>query len=266
MKKITKLVLIVILGIQFIYSQDIIVLKNGKSINSKVVLVENGKIYYKLDEIFSKKVKSIDLNKIANIYFEKQLEMLKKSNIRKDSSEITIAKNNKKPLNDTIEMIGLKKENKKEKQSKQITKKNKRFGVGVNIFFTEKNKRFSGLSLDFYLNKHFNTAIGYGYFQGIPKPYANASLLIPINNSNWSIGTSYQLIIFDNKSAKNLEILPDHEISDKNYYNIIGLEMEYRDKTGLSSKFWIGTSFVKSNNITKYSELLFGIRIAGQVF
>jgi len=267
MIKIINLAIIFLLGFQFLLSQDVILLNTGKSIKSKVLLVQDGKIYYKLYANKSNKVITINLDKIQNVYLDKQMKLLSEIKNKKDSSENIVIQKTKK----NIEEKPIIRDTSKNKLTRikhilSWSKKAKCLGLGTDIFFTGKNQRFTGLSLDFYISDNINTSIGYGYFQGQANPYATGTIILPLKNSNWSITSSYQLILLDNKAITNLEIFPDNDLFDEAKYNIYSLGMEYRDDTGLTAKFWIGTSFTKTISKNKYSGILFGFRIAGHIW
>ena len=267
MKKIINLIIIFLLGFQFIYSQDIILLKSGNSIKSKVLLVQKGKIYYKKYTDASDKVRFLSLNRIQNIYLEKQMKLISETKTLKDSSDNIIVQNLKKDIDQNpILPDTSKKDIITIKDIINLPENTKRLGLGTDIFFTDKNQRFAGLSLDLYIIRYFNTSIGYGYFQGQANPYINGTLIFPLKNSDWSVVSSYQLISLDKKTITKLEIFPDNNLYDEALYKIFSLGMEYRDDTGLTTKIWIGTSFTQTISTNKYSGILFGLRIAGHIW
>ncbi len=266
MKKITNIAIILLLTFQYLYSQDIILLKNGKSLKTKILMVQNELVYYRSFNDSSHDIKTIKLKNIQNVYLNEQIKPKKKISVKKDSVNSNIALKTTMENKDTT-IISMQKshEQKNTKLIKTMIPHKKRIGIGTDIFFTEKNERFTGLSIDFYFHRYFNSAIGYGYLQGNPNPYAVGTIIFPLKNTNWSVITAYQIIKLNKKTINNLEIFSEDKKIDNAFYNIFNLGIEYRDDTGLSSKLWIGAAITGASNINKYSGILMGFRIAGHI-
>ena len=270
MKKILNIAIILLVTFQYLNSQDIILLKNGRSIKTKVLMAQNGLIYYRYFNDSSHDIKTIKLKNIQNVYLNKQMKHRKNISIKMDSVNNS---NNSNLVQDTTmenkdtTIVSMQKshEQKSTKLIKTRIPHKKLIGIGTDIFFTEKNERFTGLSIDFYFHRYFNSAIGYGYLQGNPNPYAVGTIIFPLKNTNWSVITAYQIIKLNKKTIDNLEIFSEDKKIDNAFYNIFNLGIEYRDDTGLSSKLWIGAAITGASKINKYSGILMGFRIAGHI-
>lgn len=266
MKNIKNIAIILLLGFQYLHSQDIILLKNGKSLKTKVLMVKNELIYYRPFNASQHNIKTIKLKKIQNIYLSRQYKKFKEIIAEKDSTENKpVVQTNVENKDTTITPVQKHHVHKKIKifQAGKVHKKS--LGIGTDIFFTDKNKKFTGLSIDLYIHRYFNAAFGYGYLQGNLNPYATGTIIFPLKNDNWSIITAYQFMRLNKNTIEDLEIFDKDTKINKAAYNIFSIGMEYRDDTGLSTKFWIGTAITSTSGINKHSGILMGFRIAGHI-
>lgn len=258
-----KIAIIIVLILKFIpgFSQDILLLKNGIKKQVKIIRIKGDLIYYMGFRDKKERIKFIEITKIKVIYFknENRLQRISNSKLSKTDSTKVIVNRTTQQVKINNHLI-VETDSTKEKKSVIYYKQNKPVGIGIDIFLQDKNEGLSGISLDYYLNRYFNIAVGYGYFYGRGRTYFSGKIIQKKGKRNWSPILDLSFTSFNYEIASKMNI-KNIKISDSYLFFIPSVGIEYLDKKGTSFDLKLGISLLKTRNHTQLNSLTLSMRV-----